>query len=444
LLRRSRRHVTAFTNWAGNQHCRPSHVHFPRSEEDIAEILDLAAKQKVSAKVVGSGHSWSDAACTDGHMLRLDEMNGVLDIDRKAGCVTVEAGMRLCELNEQLARHGLALGNLGSISEQTIAGAISTGTHGTGVRFGSLSTFVRSLRLMRADGSVMELSRADGDAFEAARLSLGCLGVLTRITLRCEPAFDLEEKSFTLSFDDALDRMLSLVDDHDHVKFWWLPHTDSVFVVTARRIPLTETTRRRRVRNVFAGAAETMANRGVFAALMRAGALAPSVVPSINRAVDQVYFRSRRRVDRSDRVFNLPMPPTHREMEYGIPRDVAPLALRRLRELTHTLRIVVNFVVEVRFVAHDSILLSPSFGRNSCQLGAYIGEHPHLPIYFDAFETLCRQLNGRPHWGKEFQASADDLHQRIPGIGRFLSVRRALDPNKRFDNRFARRVFGAG
>lgn len=442
MLRRSSRQGTTFTNWGGNHTCRPLAMHAPTSEDEIAAILDQARTTRTQVKVVGSGHSWSEAACTSGHHIRLDRMSRVLEIDRQAGHVTVEAGIRLEDLNEHLAREGLALSNLGSIAKQSIAGAVSTGTHGTGVRFGSLSTFVRNIRLILADGTAVDLSRTDGDRFEAARLSLGCLGVITRLTLRCEPAFDLEERTFCLPFEEALDRMQALVDQHHHVKFWWLPHTNRIFVVTMRRVPLEEKTKRHRVRNVFRDGAETVANQLVFASLMRIGAAAPVVVPAINSAIATVYFRSRTRVDRSDHVFNVPMPPRHREMEYGIPRDVAPLAMRRLRDLVRNLRIAVDFVVEARFVAKDSILLSPSRGRDSCQLGAYMGDHPHRSMYFDAFETLCGQLDGRPHWGKEFHLSAEDLRHRVPGIKRFLEVRRSLDPRKRFGNTFTRRVFG--
>ena len=392
-------------------------------------------------KVVGSGYSWSDVACTEGHLVRLDRMNRVLDVDARARRITVEAGMRLGDLNEHLARLGLALGNLGAISKQTVAGAISTGTHGTGMRFGSLCALVQSLRLIRADGRTMDLSRTDGDLFQAARLSLGCLGVITRVTLDCEPAFDLEETAFNLPFDEAVDQLQSLADTHDHVKLWWLPHTGSVFVVTMQRVPSRGAGRRRPLRTVVGDALETVANRGAFAALLRVGASAPSTVPAINRAVARAYFRPRRRRDRSDRVFNLPMPPRHRQMEYGIPRDVAPLALRRLRELVRTLRVAVDFVVELRFVARDAILLSPSYGRDSCQFGAYMGDHPHRMVYFDSFETLCWQLDGRPHWGKEFGLRAKELRQRVPGMERFCNVRRSLDPDKRFENRFTRRLF---
>lgn len=375
-------------------------------------------------------------------MVRLHRMNRVIDVDARAGRVTVEAGMRLRDLNELLARQGLALGNLGSISEQTVAGAVSTGTHGTGVRFGSLPSLVQSLRLVRADGRRMDLSRADGDLFQAARLSLGCLGVITRVTFRCEPAFDLDEKAFTLPFDEAVDQMQDLIDTHDHVKLWWLPHTESVFVVTMKRVPSRGPGLRRSARVWIGNAFETVTNRGAFAALLQIGACAPSTVPAINRAVARAYFRPRRRQDRSDRIFNLPMPPRHRETEYGIPRDVAPLALRRLRELVQSLRVAVDFVVELRFVARDAILLSPSFRRDSCQIGAYMGDHPHRAVYFDAFETLCWQLDGRPHWGKEFGMGAKEIRQRVPGLERFCTVREVLDPDRRFENRFTRRVFG--
>jgi L-gulonolactone oxidase len=440
LLRCSR--GVAFSNWAGNQRCQPLCVHNLSSEDEISDVLRRASHAKVSCKVVGAGHSFSDVACTDGYMLRLDGLRRLIRVDRDAKLVTVQAGMRLRTLNAALARHGLALGNLGSVSEQTVGGAIATGTHGTGIRLGSLSTLVRNVRLVKADGSVLDLSRTDGDVFEAARLHLGCLGVVTQVTLRCEPAFCLREKVFSVRFDDVLETIPSLVDRYDHVKLWWLPHTDEVQVITMRRVPHEASGRGHDTRVRVAGVLDTVVNRGVFAGLLRVGAWAPSAVPAINRGVGRLFLRPRQRTDRSDRILTLPMPPKHREMEYGIPCEVASLALRRLRDLVRGLRIAVDFVVEVRFVAHDTILLSNAYRRDSCQIGAYIGEHPHRAIYFDAFETLCRQLDGRPHWGKEFDARESDLRTRVPGLRRFLKVRKTLDPHKLFDNRFTRRVLG--
>ena len=431
----------AFRNWGGNQTCHPVRTHEPGDERELAEVLRQAHACGETVKVVGAGHSWSDVACTDGHLVRLDRMRDLLRVERDACTVTVQAGMRLKELNELLADHALALTNLGSVSEQSVAGAISTGTHGTGLRFGCLSTQVAELRLMTASGDTLDLDASDGDTFEAARLGLGCLGVVTRITLRCEPAFDLEELRFPLPFDDALERMQALVDEYDHVKFWWLPHTDNVLVFAQRRVAPHPRSRLTRIARAPRAWFDTAINQGVFSRLLCVGARAPSLVPVLNRTVERAYFVRGHRVDRSDRVFNLAMPPVHREAEYGIPRDVAPLALRRLRELIDSLRIKVGFVVELRFVARDSILLSPAFKRDSCQLGAYIGDHPHQPIYFDAFQTLCRQLGGRPHWGKEFRADAAELALMFPAHARFNAVRRKLDPDGLFENRFVRRAF---
>jgi len=216
-----------------------------------------------------------------------------------------------------------------------------------------------------------------------------------------------------------------------------VPHTERVHVYCYNRTP--QPTRRR---NRFsAWLDESFVGRGVFALLLGAGRLVPSLIPAINRLVAKVYFQRRHRIDRSDRILNIPMPARHREMEYAIPRAQAPEALRRIRDLIERERLKVNHVVEVRFVAADENLLSPAYGRATCQIGAYMNDAPDLERYFDGFERLMMEVDGRPHWGKEFRVSGAAVRAMYPGWQRFDAIRRALDPDGMFANDFIWRVF---
>src|SRR5260221_9266146 len=230
-----------FVNWAKTASCFPKSFAQPRSEDELRAVLLDAGTRGLTVKVVGGAHSWSDAACPEGILVSLDNLSRVLGID--GDCVTAEAGIRLDALNEALAARGLALGVIGSIARQSIAGAISTGTHGSGPRHGSLSSLVCGLRLMLADGSARDLAPGD-DLFDAARVSLGALGVITRVTLRCEPAFRLEELAAPLPFDEAVRRIPELARDEAYVKLWWLPHTDAMQVYRYRRTEADSTFRR--------------------------------------------------------------------------------------------------------------------------------------------------------------------------------------------------------
>ena len=447
-----------FANWSGVHRRRVEGWHQPSSEEEVATILDRARRSGQVVKVVGAGHSWSAAACTQGHAINLDRMDRVLEVDRARCRVRVEAGMRLQDLNARLAREGLAMRNLGSISEQSVAGAISTGTHGTGAGFGCLSTLVRGLTLMTAAGERLEITARDEELFAAARLGLGALGVVTEVELECEPAFQLAEEAVGLSFEEAADALLDKVERHEHVKLWWLPHTDRAMIYAWDRTDAPATAGpglggalRGLVERAVGGGegvdlgrvADTWINANVFDGLLRLGARTPALIPRINQMISEVYFVDRRRVGRSDAVFNLAMPPVHRELEYGIPLEAAPEALRRLKALIDRRGLRVNFIVEVRFMAADDLWLSPGYGRASCQLGAYMAEAPDLLAYFTLAESLFLEYGGRPHWGKEFFASHPVLRQALPRLDDFAALRRRLDPHGRFNNAFLRRVFGA-
>lgn len=441
-------------NWSGVHRWRPRDYQEPSSEEQVVGLLQRARAEGHAVKVVGGGHSWSDIAATDGCAVRLDRMNRVLEIDLDRALVTVEAGMRLRELNEHLAVRGLAMPILGSISEQSVAGAIATGTHGSGLGFGSLSAAVRALRLVTARGEILDIDGSDPELFAAARLHLGCLGVVTRVTLQCEPAFRLRERVIILAFDEAVARVDELVRAGEHVKLWWLPHTDRVRVSTLDRTtePLSDPGVMVRAAQHVAGlmarrqvdlltAFDAAVNDRVLTGLMALARRSPGLTPRINGAIGAAYFKAAERVGRSDRVFNLVMPPVHREMEYGIDFGDTGAALIELRALIERERLYVNFVVEARFVAADDILMSGAYGRTSCQLGAYIGECTSREGYFRGFEALCRGLGGRPHWGKEFDADAETLRDALPGFDRFDAVRRRLDPDGLFANAFVRRLF---
>jgi L-gulonolactone oxidase len=426
-----------FRNWARTDECRPRHYHQPRTEAEVVAIVRRAAAERRRVRVVGAGHSWNDIACTDDHLVNLDRLERLISVDKSRSRVRVEAGIRLKNLIARLDERGLALSNLGSITEQSIAGAISTGTHGSGALFGNLATQVIALRLVTADGNVRDLSATqDPDLFAAARVSLGCLGIVVAVTLQCEPAFDLEETSRAVPFDDAVARMQELVDAHQHVKIWWLPHTHTVQVYSSDRTTKPRT--RSRAGHLFE---QSTLLRAIFGVSLSVGERLPPAVPVLNRLVAHAYFAEHSWVDRSDRIFNTPMPPRHREMEFAIPREKAPDALVAMRELIDREALFVNFLQELRFVAADDALLSPAYGRATCQIGAYCGYGRDCSRFFSRFEKLMLPMSGRPHWGKEFTVAGAQIRSAYPAFKSFAEIRRRLDPDGVFENDYIRRVF---
>ncbi len=425
-------------NWAGDQRSRPLAIEHPATVQELAEALDRAASLNRPVRVAGAGHSFSDIARTDGVLLKLDRMTEVLDLDRSSGLVRVQAGITIHALNRHLAEHGLALENLGDIDVQSIAGAISTATHGTGARLRNIPSQVVALTLVLADGSVLECSpESDPEVFRAARVGLGALGVVAEVTLRCVPAFRLEGVDRPAPLEQTLERFEELVLANDHFEFFVFPHTHTALTRTNNR---TEQPARPRGR-ASAYANDVLLTNHAFGLLCRLGRRVPAQIPRINRLVTRLAGTSRR-LDRSDLIFASPRLVRFTEMEYSLPRERTTEAVRRVMELIPREGFAVPFPIEVRTVAGDDAMLSTAHGRDSGFVAVHMFEGMAWEPYFRAVEAVMYELGGRPHWGKRHFQSAATLRERYPEWDRFQAVRRRLDPQGRFANAWTERVLG--
>ncbi|NWT46952.1 GGLO oxidase, partial [Chroicocephalus maculipennis] len=221
-----------FQNWAKTYGSSPELYFQPTSVEEIREILDMARQRDKRVKVVGGGHSPSDIACTDDFMIQMGKMNRVLKVDKEKQQVTVEGGIFLSDLNVELSKHGLALANLGAVSEVAAAGVIGTGTHNTGIKHGILPTQVVALTLLTASGEILECSESiNADIFQAARLHLGCLGVVLTVTFQCVPQFHLHEVAFPSTLTEVLDHLEDHLKRSQYFRFLWFPHSENVSVI---------------------------------------------------------------------------------------------------------------------------------------------------------------------------------------------------------------------
>jgi L-gulonolactone oxidase len=407
----------------------------PRGDEEIARALADAARDGLAVKCAGTGHSFTDIACTDGVQLMLQRHTRLLDVDAEAKTVTLEAGMTLAALADELANHGLAQQNLGDIGYQTVAGAIATATHGTGAGFGTLSTQVRSLELVTASGDMVRCD--DGDLLRAGRVSLGALGVISRVTLQCEPAFNLHAVEQPEKLDDVLVSFEDRVAGNEHFEFYWFPHTDVCMTKENNRTtapPRPKSHAKTWFDDVF------IANR-MFGMACRLGRRYPRAVPRIARLAG-VLLSKTEEVDRSDRVFITPRTVRFSEMEYSIPRQAAPQAVRAVKDLIQRERLIVSFPIEVRAVAPDDAFLSPAYGRESAYVAVHMFQGVDFHPYFRGVEAIMQGLGGRPHWGKWHYRTAADLRPAYPKFDRFLAVRDRLDPGRLFANPYLERVLG--
>ncbi|WP_041784052.1 MULTISPECIES: D-arabinono-1,4-lactone oxidase [Micromonospora] len=431
--------TATWSNWAGNQHSTALLTVRPRSVSDVVEAVRQAAAAGRTVRATGSGHSFTATAVADGHRIDLAELETDVTVDVARRLVTVPAGMTLHTLNDLLAGHGLAMPNLGDIDAQTIAGALSTGTHGTGAKLGCLSTFVAGLTLVTGTGEVLRCSAEENrDVFDAARVGLGAVGVLVEVTLRCVDAFVLRAHERPAPLAEVLDDLPGLYDAHDHAEFYWFPYTDRVQVKTNDRVPADD----RPLPRWRGWLDDEFLSNTVFAGACRLGRAVPALAPRIS-AVSARALTERTYTGRSDRVFCTPRRVRFVEMEYGLPREALPTALAELRRIVDRLPFKVLFPVEVRFTAADDIWLSHSYGRDS----AYIAVHQYVGMpyepYFRAFEQVATELGGRPHWGKLHWRTAESLASAYPRFADFQSVRARLDPHNLFQNPYLTQVLGA-
>jgi FAD-linked oxidoreductase len=413
----------------------------PRDVSEIAEAVTVAARDGLTVRPRGSGHSFTSIAATDGVAIDLAEWTGIVSADLAKGLVTVRSGTPLHQLNVELHRLGLAMANLGDIDAQTISGAISTGTHGTGAQLGGLSTQVKALELVLADGSVVRCSPDERpDLFTVARVGLGALGVISTVTLQCVPAFVLRAREFPQPLDAILERFDTMCDSEDHVEFHWFPHSDRVQVKHNVRLPADiPAAPLSRARQFYEY--EIMEN-AAFGLVCKLGRVAPAAVPTLNRVCASLWSE-RSYSDQSFRVFTSPRRVRFVETEYAVPRESLHDVLREFRAAIPRLRHPVIVPVEVRVAAADDIPLSTAYGRDS----AYIAIHQYVGMpyreYFDCFEKIAGAVGGRPHWGKMHSLDASVLATRYPRFEEFRSVRSKVDPTGVFRNAYLDQVLDA-
>jgi FAD-linked oxidoreductase len=427
-----------WTNWTGDQRCAPASILQPANEADLQAAVREAAARGAGVRAVGSGHSFTDAACTDGVLIDLRRMQRVLDADTATGRVTVEAGITLHALGEELAARGLALENQGDIDAQTLAGATATATHGTGIRFRNLSAQIESLRLITASGEPLDVSpETDPEAFLAARVSLGALGVVSRITLRCVPRFTLHRRDEPRPLEETLDRLDEHVAGNDHFEFWVFPYTRTALTRTCRRSaepPSPPPAWRRTVQE------DVIENR-LLGLICRAGRAAPRAVPRLNALVTRAMSASDVE-DHSHRVYATQRRVRFNELEYGIPRERAREAVERVLDVIERRRMPIGFPLEVRFAAGDDALLSTAHGRETCYVAVHQFRGMEFETCFRAVEEIMTAYGGRPHWGKRHYRTAVALAPLYPGWERFRAVRARLDPEGLFANDYVRRCLG--
>lgn len=382
--------MATWSNWSQSESCRPAHLHFARSVADISAVVAEASDAAMSVRVAGSGHSHYPLVPTDGVVLDLSGLTGVIDADRETARARVWAGTTIYALGRPLHDAGLALKNQGDIDRQAIAGAIGTGTHGTGLRLQNLSSTVAAMQIVTAGGSVLRCSADEHpDLFQAARLGLGAFGIVTEFELDVLPAFRLEETSWQVRYEELRSDIDALSEAHRHFEFFWYAETD---LAHAKSMDITDRPPRYPVR----GEGE--------------------------------------RCNWSYEVLPNHRPHLHTEMEYAVPVEVSLDCLDEIRELMHTEFRDVRWPVEYRRVAADDVWLSQAYGRTVATISVHQGNGLPTEPFFRACEAIFRRYDGRPHWGKVHYLDGNELAEVHPRWDDWWRARDAVDPDGVFLN----------
>ncbi|MGW6055934.1 D-arabinono-1,4-lactone oxidase [Streptomyces sp. NPDC055189] len=430
--------TAAWRNWAGNVTVRPAGEVTPASVDELRTALRKAREDGLKVKPVGTGHSFTATAATSGLLIRPDLLTGIRRIDREAGTVTVEAGTPLKRLNAALAREGLSLTNMGDIMEQTVSGATSTGTHGTGRDSASISAQITALELVTADGTVLTCSEKENpEVFAAARIGLGALGVISAITFAVEPVFFLTACEEPMTFDKVTSEFDALYAENEHFEFYWFPHTGNCNTKRNNRSvgPAAPPGR------VSAFVEDEILSNGLFQVVNTIGRAVPATVPGIAK-ISSKALSARTYTDIPYKVFTSPRRVRFMEMEYAVPRAALVETLRELKTMVERSNLRISFPVEVRTAPADDITLSTASGRESAYIAVHMYRGTPYQAYFTAAERIFTAHEGRPHWGKIHTRDAGYFAQAYPRFAEFTALRDRLDPDRLFGNDYLRRVLG--
>ena len=429
--------MATWRNWAGNQKANPVSIDAPRSVGELAALVASASGKGQKVKAVGSGHSFTSAAATNGRMIRLENLSGILHIDHASCQVTVGAGTRLSDLNMLLHAEGLALANLGDIAYQTVAGAISTSTHGTGKALTGLAGQVVAMKLINGQGEIIECSKSlNPHIFDVARVSVGALGIITEYTLQAVPSFRLRALEQPMRLDDVLENAHDLASAHDHFEFFWIPHTK--WALTKRNNRTEDELQP--LPRVKGWIEKTFMENYAFGALCRVGRARPSLIPRLATALPS--SGSREYVDQSFKIFASPRIVRFYEMEHALPVEALVPALREIRAMVDRKGYLLNFPVEVRFTKGDDVPLSTAFGRDSVYIAVHVYKGMECEPFFRDVEDILRAYDARPHWGKMHYRDAEELSKLYPRWDEFIALRNQLDPQRTFSNVYSDTVFG--
>ena len=434
-----------WTNWSNSFSSYPEQIITPNSEKELLHLVSQASKGNLKIKLVGSGHSCSKIAEThQGILVSLESYNSVLNFDKDNLKLTVEGGISLKDICLFLKKNDAALSNMGTIDAQSIAGAISTGTHGTGIKFGSLDQQVTALEIITSSGEILKISKEkNSNLLNHAFVGLGALGIISKVIIQCVPFYNLQVNTESISFEEmttSFDQIKTI----DYLRFWWVPHTDKVQLWKADKTEkaITKTT-------IIGNWIEGILKGNIIHEIgLWVTSFSPKKVPLLNKFMHSILFAKRSyQVGDFHSMFTLDIKVKQSVMEYGVPIEKTKAVISEIRDLIEQKGFNVHMPIELRFAPKNEASLSIAFQRDTCYIGIIsykpFGKKIEHDIYFEKVHQIFKKYKGRPHWAKKHFYSNRELKALYPQWGSFENTKENIDPTKMFENEFLKRIFNS-
>ncbi|WP_299105708.1 D-arabinono-1,4-lactone oxidase [uncultured Tenacibaculum sp.] len=424
-------------NWAENVLWTPSKIATPSTEEEIQQLVLKAINDQKKIRVIGSGHSFTALCSTNEVLVSLDNYQGKIHIDKEKNIATVKAGTKLSLLGELLFEEGLAMENLGDINVQSIAGAISTGTHGTGVQLKSISNQVIGLKFINGKGEIITCSATQNtELYKAAQVSLGCLGIITEVTLQCVPTYKLKLQNKKENLDDVLATLDERNSQNRNFEFYWIPYTNTAWTKTSNIVEDSEPDKV----NFFNYWTEFVLENYVFKVFCEYARLFPSQNKTVAN-ITAASITNVKKVYHSHKVYATQRLVKFHEMEYNIPAEAYKDVFKDVKKIVNSRKFNIHFPIENRWVKGDDVFMSPAYGRDSAYIACHVYNKKECVSYFKALEEVFRAYDGRPHWGKMNTISPQDVQTMYPKFDAFLKLRKEHDPENIFVNTYLKTLF---
>ncbi len=432
-----------WTNWSKSFSSYPDSIAYPSSEVALISLVEKAKEKQSKIKVIGDGHSCATIGEThSGVLVSLKNYNKVISFDPNTLQLKVQAGISLREISQFLDQKKAAMSNLGTIDSQTISGAISTGTHGSGLLFGAVDQQVESIELLKADGEIIEVSKTKNtELFETVRVGLGAFGIISSVTIKAVPKFNLEVKTRPMSFNTML-KSMDLVHKADYMRFWWVPHTENVQYWEAQKTDKKSsapTKFKDWYYDIFLG--NIFHEFGLWIT-----SFFPKKVKVLNRLMSKWLLESKNvRIGTSHSMFTIPINVKQSVMEYGIPLEHTAAVMQEIKTLIDSKDYNVHMPIEIRFAPKNDALLSMGYGRETCYIGIIsykpFGKNIPHDTYYEGVHNIFAKYEGRPHWAKKHFYTPTGLAATYPGWEQFSKSKKELDPESMFENDYLKHLF---